>query len=90
MVAAFIRYLRGVDERGEEIVLNDNRADELRRLARENPRDPRPVLGVQRVFGDLGEREAWVSELSAAIQELDARGARASVVAALSSSGQPV
>jgi hypothetical protein len=48
------------------------------------------VLGVRRVFGDLGERDAWVSELSAAIQELDARGARASVVAALSSSGQPV
>jgi mannitol 2-dehydrogenase len=70
-------------------VLNDNRADELRRLARENPRDPRPVLGVRRVFGDLGEREGWVNELTAAIQELDAHGARASVVAALSSSGQP-
>ena len=90
VVAAFIRYLRGVDERGEEIVLNDNRADELRRLARENPRDPRPVLGVRRVFGDLGDREAWVNELTAAIQELDAHGARASVAAALSSSGQPV
>jgi mannitol-1-phosphate/altronate dehydrogenase len=89
VVAGFIRYLRGVDERGEEIVLNDNRADELRRLARENPRDPRPVLGVRRVFGDLGEREGWVNELTAAIQELDAHGARASVVAALSSSGQP-
>jgi len=90
VVAGFIRYLRGVDERGEPIVLNDNRADELRRLAQQSPQDPRPILAVRRVFGDLGEREAWVAELTAAIQELDARGARASVVAALSSAPQRV
>ena len=89
-MAAFIRYLRAIDEQGQPIALNDRNADELRPLAQASKDDPRPVLGVRRVFGDLGEREAWVSELSAAIQELDARGARASVVAALSSSGQPV
>src|SRR5438874_13635852 len=33
VVAAFIRYLRGVDEQGQPIALNDRRADELRPLA---------------------------------------------------------
>jgi len=88
VVAGFIRYLRGVDERGEPIVLNDNRADELRQLAQQSPQDPRPILAVRRVFGDLGDRADWVAELTTAIQELDARGARACVVAALSSTPQ--
>jgi mannitol-1-phosphate/altronate dehydrogenase len=88
VVAAFIRYLRGIDEQGQPIVLNDNRADELRRLAHGSPRDPRPVLGVRRVFGDLGEREEWLRELTTAIQELDARGARATIATAIGSPSQ--
>ena len=85
VVAGFMRYLRGVDGQGQTIVLNDSRADELRRLAQASPHDPRPLLGVRRVFGDLGDNESWVTELSAALQELDARGARASVAAAIGS-----
>jgi len=75
--AGWLRYLRGVDEQGNEIVLQDDRAEELRRLANAGKSDPRPLLGVQRVFGDLGQNETWVAELSAALGELDARGARA-------------
>jgi mannitol-1-phosphate/altronate dehydrogenase len=75
--AGWLRYLRGVDEQGNEIVLQDDRADELRRLANEGKPDPRPLLSVRRVFGDLGDSAAWVAELSAALQDLDARGARA-------------
>jgi mannitol 2-dehydrogenase len=78
-VAAFIRYLRGVDEQHQPITLNDARADELRPLAQANPSDPRPILGVRRVFGDLGDHEAWIAELSDAIGELDRRGTRAVV-----------
>jgi hypothetical protein len=37
----------------------------------------RPILGVRRVFGDLGDHQAWVAELSAAIAELDRQGTRA-------------
>jgi mannitol-1-phosphate/altronate dehydrogenase len=85
VVAAFIRYLRGTDEVGQPIALNDTRADELRTLAQQGGSDPRPILGVRRVFGDLREQEAWVGELAAAIGQLDQRGARASVAAALNS-----
>jgi fructuronate reductase/mannitol 2-dehydrogenase len=75
--AGWLRYLRGTDEQGNEIVLQDERADELRRLANAGQADPRPLLGVRRVFGDLGDNEAWVAELGAALRDLDARGARA-------------
>jgi mannitol 2-dehydrogenase len=75
--AGWLRYLRGVDEQGQEITLQDDRADELRRLARAGVSDPRPLLSVERVFGDLGRHETWVAEVEAALRELDARGARA-------------
>jgi mannitol-1-phosphate/altronate dehydrogenase len=79
VVAAFARYLRGVDEQGEPIELSDRRADELRGLAREGGLDPRPLLSVQAVFGELGQRTGWVAELTETMRELDARGARAMV-----------
>src|SRR5438105_10372556 len=77
VVAGFIRYLRGVDEQGQPIAINDSRADELRRLVNEGGTDPRSVLSVQRVFGDLGQRAEFVAELSAALAELEANGAKA-------------
>jgi len=75
--AGWLRYLRGVDEQGNEIILQDDRADELRRLASEGMSDPRPLLNVRRVFGSLGDNQAWVAELSEALGQLDARGAKA-------------
>src|SRR5258707_15444735 len=75
--AGWLRYLRGVDEQGQPITLQDDRADELRALANQGGANPRPLLSVTRVFGDLGENEVWVAELSATLRGLDTRGARA-------------
>jgi mannitol-1-phosphate/altronate dehydrogenase len=83
VVAGFCRYLRGVDEQGQPIALQDGRADELRKLANQGQADPRPVLAVGRVFGELGQNEVWVAELTSALRELDARGALATIRAAL-------
>jgi len=77
--AGWLRYLRGIDEQGHDITLQDDRADELQRLANEGKSDPRPLLSVRRVFGDLGDNEAWVAELSATLRELDTRGAKATL-----------
>src|SRR6202011_4279536 len=76
-VAGWLRYLRGVDQQGQPIALQDDRADELRALANQGGADARPLLSVTRVFGNLGENEVWVAELSATLRDLDARGARA-------------
>ena len=83
VVAGFCRYLRGIDEQGQPIALQDRRADELRNLANQGQSDPRPLLGVSRVFGDLGQNEAWVAELTAVLGELDQLGVRATIQAAL-------
>src|SRR5439155_15607772 len=71
VVAGFCRYLRGVDEQGHPIALQDSRADELTRLANQSQADPRPLLAAQRVFGDLGPNAAWVAELPAAVHGSD-------------------
>ena len=87
VVAAFIRYLRGIDEQGQPITIQDGRADELEALAREGGSDPRPTLGVRRVFGDLGDNQPWVRELAFALLLLDQRGARTSVADAARGQG---
>jgi mannitol 2-dehydrogenase len=82
VVAGFCRYLRGVDEQGQPIVLQDSRADELRTLATQSQADPRPLLSVRRVFGDLSQNEAWVAELTASLHQLDQFGAKSTVSSA--------
>ena len=82
-VAGWIRYLRGVDESGQEINIVDRLAGELRARAAEGKDNPRPVLSLRSVFGDLGRDETFVSELAAACRELHARGAKATVSAYL-------
>ena len=74
--AGWLRYLRGVDEQGNEIVLEDRRADDLRRRAKQGGSDPRPLLAVNGVFGELRQDETWVAELESALRELDRRGVR--------------
>jgi fructuronate reductase/mannitol 2-dehydrogenase len=83
VVAGFCRYLRGVDEQDQPIALQDGRAGELRKLANQGRADPRPLLAVQRVFGDLGQNQAWVAELAATLRELDQIGAWATIKTAL-------
>ena len=82
-VAGWMRYLQGVDERGNEISIADRQAGELRARANEGGKNPRPLLSLRGVFGDLGQNETFVSELAAALHELDARGAKATVAAHL-------
>jgi fructuronate reductase/mannitol 2-dehydrogenase len=78
-----MRYLRGVDEAGHEIAIADRLAGELRVRANEGGDNPRPLLSLRSVFGDLGRNETFVSELAAVLAELDAGGAKATLSAAL-------
>lgn len=82
-VAGWMRYLRGVDEAGREIAIADRLAGELRMRATEGGDNPRPLLSLSGVFGDLGRNDVFVSELAAALRKLDAGGARATVSACL-------
>jgi fructuronate reductase/mannitol 2-dehydrogenase len=86
-LAGWLRYLAGVDDHGEQIELQDARAAELHALASAGRDDPRPVLGLRDLFGDLADREAFVTELQADLRDLYARGARATLARALKHSG---
>jgi mannitol 2-dehydrogenase len=73
-LAAWVRYLTGVDCEGRPIEVEDARWDELKPLARRAAADPRPLLEVRDVFGALADDEAFVERLTETIRLLDARG----------------
>jgi fructuronate reductase/mannitol 2-dehydrogenase len=85
-VAAWIRYLRGTDERGRRVVIDDPMADRLKRLAREGGRDPRPLLRQRTLFGALGGDDAFAGEVQACLRVIDTQGVRAAVRAVLAMS----
>ena len=72
-VAAWFRYLRGPG------AARDPRGPELQALAVAGGPDPRPLLTVRSVFGDLGDHPAFVDALAAAMGELERDGVRAAV-----------
>ena len=78
-LAGWLRYLTGKDDRGETIELQDARAKELHALAAEGHNDPRPLLGVRDLFGDLADRQGFVPQLQAALSQLSSVGARAAI-----------
>jgi fructuronate reductase/mannitol 2-dehydrogenase len=82
-VAAWFRYLRGTDSEGRRIEVDDPRAELLQTLARAGGPDPRLLLGVRSIFGDLGAQPAFVAELEEALERLDRDGVRATMTAYL-------
>jgi fructuronate reductase/mannitol 2-dehydrogenase len=82
-VAAWARYLQGVDFEGRSIEVRDRRAETLQPLAREAARDPRALLGVTEVFGELGEDADFAAELGSTLRLLEARGVAATLEARL-------
>jgi mannitol 2-dehydrogenase len=78
-VAGWCRYLRGVDQRGRDLAVHDELAEELGVLARAGGVDPRPLLGVRSVFGDLGEDAGLVEALGRALRQIEAHGVRGAV-----------
>jgi mannitol-1-phosphate/altronate dehydrogenase len=87
-VAAWFRYLLGVDMAGRPVVIDDPRADLLQALARAGGTDPRPLLGERSIFGDLGEHPRFVAELADALERLERNGVRETLAAALRRSGR--
>jgi mannitol-1-phosphate/altronate dehydrogenase len=87
-VAAWFRYLRGVDADGRPLVIDDPRGERLQRLALAGGNDPRLLLGERSIFGDLGENPLLVAELADALDRLERDGVRATLAAAVRDSGR--
>jgi mannitol 2-dehydrogenase len=86
-VAGWLRYLRGADEAGRPIEVQDQLADRLQELARRGGTDPRPLLGERSLFGDLVDDEAFVGRLAEALRQLEDDGVRATLAGHLAAAG---
>jgi hypothetical protein len=76
-VAAWFRYLTGIDENGKTYKIDDPMGKELQALAREGGANPNTLLGVQTLFGDdLRYDGRFVREITMAMRTLDRRGSR--------------
>ena len=81
-IAAFIRFCRGIDEKGKPIEIKDPLANELRRAAQAGGRDPRPFLNLTHVFGaDLAANETFVHGVEQALGNIEDQGIRSAVAA---------
>ena len=85
-IAGWMRYLSGTDEHGEPIKIEDAFASLLQERARAGGVDPRPLLGMQEIFGDLGQSAPFVELLEHDLQSLYAHGARVTLADTLSRS----
>ena len=74
-LAAWMRRARGVDEAGGPIEVRHPMADLLRTKAIEGVGDPRPLLGIAPLFGDLGRDERLVASVGGWLASLYAVGA---------------
>ncbi|WP_306213636.1 mannitol dehydrogenase family protein [Actinoplanes sp. RD1] len=71
-VAGWFRYLQGHDYAGRPIDVEGPRAEELVELALQEGADPRPLLTVRDVFGELADDESFVRDLHVASEALRA------------------
>jgi mannitol-1-phosphate/altronate dehydrogenase len=75
-VAGWCSCLRGVDEDGRPLELEDPHAVALQRLARRGGTDPRLLLRESGLFGALATDATWTAELTAALELLERAGVR--------------
>ena len=79
IVAAWIRYVGGIDEAGHSIDVRDPLSDELSRIAADagpSPERQAPAfLAIGRIFGDLGRDERMRSAVLRSLDRLHAAGA---------------
>jgi mannitol 2-dehydrogenase len=81
-VAAWIRRMTGVDEAGVPMIIHHPLASLLRERALEGGPDPRPVLAIDSLFGDIGRHPAFVAALEPWLASLHADGAASTLVRA--------
>jgi fructuronate reductase/mannitol 2-dehydrogenase len=73
-VAAWCRYLRGVDERGRRIDVDDPRADVLGALARAGGDHPSALLQDHMTFGALGTCPQFAKDVENDLHEIASDG----------------
>jgi mannitol 2-dehydrogenase len=79
-VASWFRYLTGLDDHGREMAIVDPMMETLREHARRGGADPRTMLSLRQLFGDvLPGSPVFVDHLSAILRSFYEQGAKATV-----------
>lgn len=73
-LAAWLRRLRGTDDAGRPLTIRHPMADALRARAIEGGADPRPLLGMTALFGDLGGDRRLVARVGNWLGQLYDKG----------------
>ncbi|MBP5975446.1 mannitol dehydrogenase family protein [Brasilonema sp. CT11] len=79
-IAAWFRYLNGQDDQGNPIAIDDPIADILTQLARSSGFDPKPLLSLSQIFGDLSQSSRFVESVSNHLHKLYQFGAKQTLV----------
>ena len=74
-----MRRVRGVDEAGRPIEVQHPLATELKARAIEGGPDPRPLLGLTALFGDLGRDPRFEAATGSWLEALYQSGAAATL-----------
>jgi len=74
-LAAWMRRVRGEDEQGNKIDVRHPLAEILREKAIQGGADPRPLLSIERLFGELAQNEGFIAVLSKWLKALYENGA---------------
>jgi fructuronate reductase/mannitol 2-dehydrogenase len=75
-LAAWMRRVAGSDDLGHALTITHPQADLLKIKATEGGTDPRPLLGIRSLFGDLIEHAGFVVTLERCLGTLYQSGAR--------------
>ncbi|MCU0547548.1 MAG: mannitol dehydrogenase family protein [Oscillatoriaceae cyanobacterium Prado104] len=75
-IAAWFRYLNGAGDRNHPIIIDDPLADILTQRARLNELDPKPLLSIFEIFGDLARSPRFVDNVADKLRSLHEFGAK--------------
>lgn len=75
-VAAWFRYLNGQDDQDKPIPIDDPMADILTQKARSGGSDPKPLLSLSEIFGDLPQSSRFVESVTNHLRRLYEFGAK--------------
>ena len=85
VIAAWFRYLNGLDESGKEMPILDPMAPKLRERARAAGKDARQLLGLREVFSEeLANAPSFVEAVSDTLNSFYDEGARATLKKSIS------
>lgn len=88
VVASWARYAEGVDEQGEPIAIEDNRAATLAPLAEAQKDNPTAFIENTALFGDLARQPRFVEAYRESLESLHRVGARATLEVLLNGDAQ--